>query len=226
MPALYPIIQSNAMRTGNICVGTLWILSAWKHASSFHLNLHLNEWRAPCALVCTRDKIRPLRKQNKTLQTEKDLKCSVHCSVVFSLFLFSFLQRLLWQSSLVPYGFNFYPVGPVARYLSWILFYVSHWNPYHTRSQSSMYLSLFSSKAHARYYPAVNCRDRSDMVKQLVPTVSPLLCLCGLEVHWNFVLYWCSSQSTPSSLKQHQFCTDCNAVPGWQRKRCWWVYSW
>lgn len=40
--------------------------------------------------MCTRDKIRLLRKQNKTLQTEKDLKCSVHCSVVFSLFLFRF----------------------------------------------------------------------------------------------------------------------------------------
>jgi len=44
----------------------------------------------PHALVFNRSKIRPLRKQNKTLKTEEDLKCGVHCSVVFSLFLFCF----------------------------------------------------------------------------------------------------------------------------------------
>lgn len=83
------------------------------------------------------------------------------------LLLFLSLQRLLWPSSLVPYSFNVYPVGPLAWYLSWILFYVSHWNPYHARSQSSMYLSLFFSKTHASYYPAVSCRNHLGTVKGL-----------------------------------------------------------
>lgn len=77
------------------------------------------------------------------------MQCPLFGCIQPLLVLFSSLQCLLWQSSLVPYGFNVYPVGPVAWYLSWILFYVSHWNPDHTRSQSSMYLSLFSSMAHA-----------------------------------------------------------------------------
>lgn len=88
------------------------------------------------------------------------------------LLVFSSSQCLLWQSSLVSYGFNICPVGPVAWYLSWILFYVSHWNPYHTCSQSSTYLLLFPSKTLSRCSPTINCRDHPDTFKQLVPAVS------------------------------------------------------
>lgn len=119
------------------------------------------------------------------------------------LLVFSSSQCLLWQSSLVSYGFNICPVGPVAWYLSWILFYVSHWNPYHTCSQSSTYLLLFPSKTLSRCSPTINCRNHPGTCKQFVPAVSSLSCLCK---------GWCSLQlcfllmlitKYPSSYSQH-----------------------